>query len=111
MKNAGESSKTRRRGVPMALQAIRPMVAGIDVGSREHWVCGPARADGEPNVHVFGTTTAQLEELVDWLAEQGTQSVAMESTSVYWIPLLDPAFRASRIAWHRGCAGQCPAVT
>jgi hypothetical protein len=40
-------SKTRRRGVPTALQAIRPMVAGIDVGSREHWVRGPARADGE----------------------------------------------------------------
>jgi hypothetical protein len=50
--------------VPIALQAIRPMVAGIDVGSREHWVCGPARADGEPNVRVFSTTTSQLEELV-----------------------------------------------
>lgn len=89
MKNAGESSKTKRRGVPMALQAIRPMVAGIDVGSREHWVCGPAQADGEPNVRVFGTTTAQLKELVEWLAEQGTESVAMESTSVYWIPLFE----------------------
>ena len=87
MKNAGRSSKTRR-GVP-ALQAIRPMVGGIDVGSREHWVCGPARPDGEPNVRVFGTTTAQLEELVDWLAEQGTESVAMESTSVYCIPLFE----------------------
>jgi transposase len=89
MKKAGKSGKTGRRAVPMALQAIRPMVAGIDVGSREHWVCGPTRADGEPNVRVFGTTTAQLEELVDWLAEQGTESVAMESTSVYWIPLFE----------------------
>ena len=89
MKNAEESGKTKRRAVPMALQAIRPMVAGIDVGSREHWVCGPAKADGEPNVRVFGTTTAQLEELVDWLVKQGTQSVAMESTSVYWIPLYE----------------------
>jgi transposase len=89
MKKAGESSKTKRRGVPTALQAIRPMVAGIDVGSREHWVCGPARADGEPNVRVFGTTTIQLKEMVDWLAEQGTESVAMESTSVYWIPLFE----------------------
>jgi transposase len=89
MKKARESSKTSRRSVPAALQAIRPMVAGIDVGSREHWVCGPAREDGEPNVRVFGTTTAQLEELVKWLAEQGTESVAMESTSVYWIPLYE----------------------
>jgi transposase len=38
---------------------------------------------------VFGTTTAQLKELVDWLVKQGTKSVAMESTSVYWIPLYE----------------------
>jgi transposase len=73
----------------MALQAIRTMVAGIDVGSREHWVCGPPQADGEHQVRTFGTTTAQLEELVDWLVGQGTESVAMESTSVYWIPLYE----------------------
>ena len=88
MKKTEDSRKTRQ-GVPMALQAIRPMVAGIDVGSREHWVCGPAREDGKPNVRVFGTTTEQLQELVEWLASQGTESVAMESTSVYWIPLFE----------------------
>jgi transposase len=72
-----------------ALPAIRPMVAGIDVGSSEHWVCGPAKADGTPNVRVFGTTTAQLNELADWLTEQGVESVAMESTYVYWIPIYE----------------------
>ena len=65
------------------------MVAGVDVGSKEHWVCGPARQDGQPNVRVFGTTTVQLNELVDWLIEQKVESVAMESTSVYWIPLYE----------------------
>jgi transposase len=89
MEKTKNPRKTARRGVRAALQAIRPLVAGIDVASREHWVCGPAREDGEPNVRVFGTTTAQLEELVAWLAEQGTESVAMESTSVYWIPLYE----------------------
>ena len=89
MKKTDDSSKTKQRGVPTALHAIRPLVAGIDVGSREHWVCGPARPDGEPNVRVFGTTTAQLKELVDWLAEQSAESVAMESTSIYWIPLFE----------------------
>jgi transposase len=83
------SSEKKRPPVPTSLPAIRPMVAGIDVGSQEHWVCGPARADGEPNVRVFGTTTAQLNQLVDWLVEQRVQSVAMESTSVYWIPLYE----------------------
>ena len=71
-----------------SLPAIRPDVAGIDVGSKEHWVCGPNR-DGKANVRVFGTTTTQLEAMADWLADQGVSSVAMESTSVYWIPLYE----------------------
>jgi transposase len=65
------------------------MVAGVDVGSTQHWVCGPARADGAPNVRVFGTTTVQLNELADWLAEQNVKSIAMESTYIYWIPLYE----------------------
>jgi len=64
-------------------------VAGIDIGSKEHWVCVPARDDDEPNVRMFGTTTTQLEELTDWLTKRGVKSVAMESTSVYWIPLYE----------------------
>lgn len=72
---------------PSAIRTLRPQVAGIDLGSREHWVCGPPRADGEPNVRTFGTTTGQLRELADWLAAEGVESVAMESTYVYWIPL------------------------
>lgn len=81
----------KRKGAPLAtsLPAIRPMVGGIDVGSTQHWVCGPARADGQPNVRVFGTTTDQLQELADWLVEQGVESVAMESTHVYWIPVYE----------------------
>ncbi len=75
--------------LPTSLPAIRPLVAGLDVGSSQHWVCGPARDDGNPNVRVFGTTTDQLHELAAWLAEQGVESVAMESTSVYWIPLYE----------------------
>ena len=75
--------------LPTSLPAIRPLVAGIDVGSSEHWVCGPSRDDGKPNVRVFGTTTGQLNELADWLAEQGVESVAMGSTYVYWIPIYE----------------------
>jgi transposase len=65
------------------------MVAGLDVGSSQHWVCGPARGDGNPNVRVFGTMTSQLNELADWLIEEGVESVAMESTYVYWIPIYE----------------------
>lgn len=87
MKNRTKSRKKRK--APVTLTTIRPMVAGIDIGSREHWVCGPQRPDGEPNVERFGTTTPELEELADWLIGQGVESVAMESTHVYWIPLYE----------------------
>lgn len=90
MESNRESGKSRGRVVPRALQAIRPMVAGVDIGSREHWVCGPAvEGEANANVRVFGTTTAQLDALVSWLVEQGVESVAMESTGIYWIPLYE----------------------
>jgi len=84
--------KTRsKRGTSSssALPTVRLKVAGIDLGSTEHWVCGPPRDDGQPNVRVFRTTTPQLEQLADWLIEQGVESVAMESTHVYWIPVYE----------------------
>jgi transposase len=89
MRKRKKSSSNKELTGPVPLPVIRPMVAGVDVGSTQHWVCGPARADGEVNVRVFGTTTDQLNEMVDWLVEQGVESVAMESTSVYWIPLYE----------------------
>ena len=85
------STPKKKDGAPLptSLPTIRPMVAGLDVGSTQHWVCGPARADGKPNVRVFGTMTSQLEELAAWLIEEGVESVAMESTHVYWIPIYE----------------------
>lgn len=72
-----------------SLKAIKPNAAGIDLGSREHWVAGPPRDDDSPNVERFGTTTSELVRLADWLKEQGVVTVAMESTGVYWIPLFE----------------------
>lgn len=65
------------------------MVAGVDIASRDHWVAGPPKEDGTPNVRRFGTTSDELKKLVDWLESQQIESVAMESTSVYWIPLFE----------------------
>jgi transposase len=80
----------RARGAGQkGFQTLRPNVAGIDLGSREHWVCGPERADGKRDVQAFGTTTSELQALLQWLQERGVESVAMESTSVYWIPLYE----------------------
>jgi transposase len=84
-----DDRKTRTKKRARALPATQPRVAGIDIGGSQHWVCGPAREDGEPNVRVFGTTTPELNALVDWLAAEGVTSAAMESTYVYWIPLYE----------------------
>jgi len=70
----------------VGLPVLRPNVAGIDIGSREHYVAGPIPVDGSQNVRRFDTTTPGLLKMVEWLRSQGVESVAMESTSVYWIP-------------------------
>jgi len=72
-----------------ALKVIQPDAAGIDLGSREHWVAGPPLKDNTPNVQRFGTTTPELLRLADWLKEQSVKTLAMESTGVYWIPLFE----------------------
>ncbi len=84
-----KKSRKRKRSSSTALSRIHPQVAGIDLGSREHWVCAPEVTAGTPNVRTFGTTMPQLQQLVEWLLEQGVESVAMESTNVYWIPLYE----------------------
>jgi len=84
MKKAQKKRKQRTR-----LEPVQPMVAGIDVGSKEHWVCAPEDTDGKREVRVYGATTPELQNLAAWLLEQGVKSVAMESTYVYWIPLYE----------------------
>ena len=71
------------------LPVLNPNVAGIDLGSREHWVCCPKKADNKPNVEVFSTVTSDLKKIASWLIKEGVTSVAMESTSVFWIPLYE----------------------
>ena len=63
---------------------FNPNAAGIDLGSREHWVAVPAERDPQ-NVRRLGTTTPDLEELAKWLKQCGVTDVALEATGVYWI--------------------------
>lgn len=68
----------------------RRNVAGIDIaGHADHYVCGPRRDDGKYDTTHFGTTTPELFRLLGWLQERNVESVALESTSVYWIPVAD----------------------
>lgn len=71
-----------------ALEQINLDAAGIDVGADELYVAVPKGRDTE-SVRVFGTFTADLERLADWLQQCRVTTVAMESTGVYWIPLFE----------------------
>ncbi len=78
--------KRKRKAEPKVVQAL---AAGIDIGASEHWVSCPPDLEGRSKVRSFGATTVELKRLADWLAENGVESVAMESTYVYWIPLYE----------------------
>ncbi|MEQ6342915.1 MAG: IS110 family transposase [Gammaproteobacteria bacterium] len=71
-----------------ALCLTHPNAAGIDIGSAAHFVAVPPDRDDEP-VREFPSFTADLNRLADWLAACGVDTVAMESTGVYWIPLYE----------------------
>ena len=64
---------------------IRGKVAGIDLGSERHWVCAPTVDGNGREVADFGATTPELIGLAEWLKARRVESVAMESTGVYWI--------------------------
>jgi len=67
-------------------QTIHPNAAGIDIGADRHWVSVPPGRDQEC-IRSFGCFTPELNALADWLKQCGIETVAMESTGVYWIPL------------------------
>ena len=84
-----KARRTKGKVKALELEVIRRDVAGLDLGSREHYVCAPA-ADGQGReVERFGATTGELYRLVQWLKARGVRSVAMESTGVYWIPVYE----------------------
>ncbi len=66
--------------------------AGLDVHKKTVVAC-VRRVDAAGKVHqavrTFGTMTCHLLALSDWLAEQGVEQVAMESTGVYWKPVFN----------------------
>jgi len=67
---------------------VHPNAAAIDVGATMHMAAVNADCTPEP-VRSFGTFTTDLHRLVDWFAECGVNTVVMESTSVYWIPIFE----------------------
>lgn len=65
----------------MELEVVNPHCAGIDVGSRSHFV---AIGQGLNDVREFGVYADDLTGICLWLKDSGITSVAMESTGPYW---------------------------
>ena len=90
-RSSGSARKTspRRKSKAKAWQVVHPHAAGIDVGATEHYVAVPpdAVSAGQPAVRAFGAFTEDLAALVEWLKACRVDTVAMESTGVYWVAL------------------------
>lgn len=65
---------------------LNPNSAGIDISSKEHYVAVPEKL-GRDSIRSFGSFTEDLHKLSAWLKECGVETVAMESTGVYWYHL------------------------
>jgi transposase len=86
MKSRSQNRKKRKSKIHIDDQwrPVSSHAAGMDIGSKEHWVCVPA--DSAPvNIRRFGTCTGDLHALADWLQSCAVTTVAMEATGVYWI--------------------------
>src|SRR5215472_18196605 len=77
---------------------VFPNAAGIDIGGSSHWVAVPKWAAEEP-VREFGTMTDDLNAMADWLLACGVDTVVLESTGVYWIPVYEILEQRGLTVW------------
>ena len=83
----------RKRRRTQRLKVVNPDCAGIDIGKDRHFVAVDPERCSEP-VRSFDGFTRDLEAMAAWLSSCGVKKVAMESTSVYWIPVYEVLERA-----------------
>jgi transposase len=80
-----EAEVQRVEGLPVTHRHA----AGIDIGSRTHWVCVEFGNDDSDGIREFPAHTEGLHQLLAFLRQHQVATVAMESTSIYWIPLYE----------------------
>ncbi len=81
---------------------VFPNAAGIDIGASSHWVAVPrhrAEQAGCEPVREVGAMTDDLNALADWLLSLGVDTVALESTGVYWIPVYEVLEQHGLTVW------------
>jgi hypothetical protein len=89
MKHTTKKPKSQEAKSPSnSLPVLFPNTAGIDIGSKSHFVAVPCNCDPNP-VREFSTFTADLHKMVSWLKQCEIKTVVMESTGVFWIPIFE----------------------
>jgi transposase len=100
MKNREKTQQSKRRSrrkeggrvvevrASAELRRINEHAAGIDIGAERYYVAVPPGSTEHP-VREFGVFTKDLYAAAEWLRECGVETVAMESTGVYWVPLYE----------------------
>jgi transposase len=89
-KAKGEALRRKEAAQLEALPVQHPHAAGIDIGSRSHWVCvGFTTAAASCLIREFPAHTAGLKAIAAFLREHQVDTVAMESTGIYWVPLYE----------------------
>lgn len=76
-----------------AISIINPNAAGIDIGGSSHFVAVPKGRDSQ-HVREFQCFTADLIEMISWLKKCEVETIVMESTGSYWIPVFEMLDRA-----------------
>jgi transposase len=79
---------SKRTRTITGLPVIHERAAGIDIGSRFHVVAVPAHFSDQP-IQTFQAFTADIQRMADWLLAIGIETVVMESTGVYWVPVYE----------------------
>ncbi len=89
------------------MQIIHPCCCGVDVHTKTVVAC--LIKQGKKQVRTFSTMTDDLLAMSDWLVAEGCTHVAIESTGVYWKPVIFlKACSKSSLLTH-AMSKQCPA--
>ncbi|SHO52091.1 IS110 family RNA-guided transposase [Desulfopila aestuarii] len=83
-----KKSKSKDMNLPQHLQHIHAHAAGIDIGSKSHFVSVP-EGSSEQAVREFASFTDDLQQMADWLIACSVTTVAVESTGIHWIPVFE----------------------
>ena len=83
-----KKAKNERQDWSLNLNVVHPNAAGIDIGNESHYVAVPPDRDAQP-VRQFACFTEALQQMAAWLKSCGIDTVAMQSTGVYWLPVYE----------------------